>query len=104
YLNHAQPDCGTTFAWVTHTMGPYAGWMSGWAIIATDILVMPGLAQVAAIYSLQLAGVETPSLLAVTAVGVTWIMLMTLICYLGIELSAHTQKFLLASEVAILAI
>jgi amino acid transporter len=104
YLNHAYPDCGTTFAWVTQAMGPYGGWMGGWAIIATDILVMPGLAQVAGIYSLQLVGVEAPSLLAVTVVGVAWIALMTLICYLGIELSAHTQKLLLAAEVVILAI
>jgi amino acid transporter len=65
---------------------------------------MPGLAQVAGVYSLQLVGVDAPSLFAVTTVGVAWIALMTLICYLGIELSAHTQKLLLASEVVILAI
>src|SRR3954449_7060238 len=26
HLNRADPDCGTTFAWVTRAMGPRAGW------------------------------------------------------------------------------
>src|ERR1700693_2216996 len=88
HLNRADPDCGTTFSWATRALGPYGGWMGGWAILATDILVMPGLAQIAGEYSLHLAGVSEPTVLAVTVVGVVWIALMTLICYRGIELSA----------------
>src|SRR3954454_7327720 len=26
YMNRADPDCGTTFAWVTRGMGPHLGW------------------------------------------------------------------------------
>ena len=30
YLNRADPDCGTNFAWVTRSMGPRtAGWAAG---------------------------------------------------------------------------
>ena len=104
HLNRADPDCGTTFTWVTRAMGPYAGWFGGWAIIVTDILVMPGLAQVAGQYSLHLCGVAQPPPWAVTAVGVLWIVVMTAICYLGIELSARTQKALLAAELIVLVI
>jgi amino acid transporter len=104
HLNHADPDCGTTFSWATRAMGPYCGWMGGWAIIATDILVMPGLAQIAGEYTFHLFGIEQPTVLAVTAVGIVWIVAMTAICYLGIELSAHTQKLLLAAEIVILAV
>jgi amino acid transporter len=104
HLNHADPDCGTSFSWVTRAMGPYWGWMAGWAIIATDILVMPGLAQVAALYSFRFFGIDHPGWFAQAAVGVGWIALMTAICYLGIELSARTQKLLLLAEVAILLI
>ena len=32
YLNRADPDAGTTFAWITRAMGPTQGWMNGWAI------------------------------------------------------------------------
>jgi len=104
HLNRADPDCGTTFAWGMHAFGPFGGWICGWAIIATNILVMPGLAQVAGEYSLHLVGVEAPGAAAVTAVGVAWIVVMTIICYLGIELSAATQRLLLAAEIIILLI
>jgi len=104
HLNRADADCGTTFSWVTRAMGPYGGWMGGWAIIATDILVMPGLAQIAALYSFRLIGISHPGWVAVAVVGVAWIAIMTAICYLGIELSARTQKILLAAEVVILVI
>jgi amino acid transporter len=104
HLNRAEPDCGTTFAWVTRAMGPYAGWLGGWAIIATDILVMPGLSQVAALYTFHLFGIAAPAWYAVMTVGIGWIVVMTAICYFGIELSALTQKLLLAAEVVILVI
>ena len=31
YLNRVDQDCGTTFSWVTRAMGPWFGWMGGWA-------------------------------------------------------------------------
>jgi amino acid transporter len=104
HLNRADPDCGTTFCWTTRALGPYWGFMGGWAILATDILVMPGLAQIAGQYACHLFGVAHPSVAAVTAIGSAFIVAMTAICYLGIELSALTQKLLLAAEVAILLV
>lgn len=104
HLNRADPDCGTSFSWVTRAMGPYWGWMAGWGIIATDILVMPGLSQVAALYSFRFFGIAHPGWTAQAVVGVGWIVIMTAICWLGIELSARTQKLLLGAEIVILAI
>ncbi len=98
YMNRADPDCGTTFAWMTRSMGPWLGWQGGWAIVVADILVMPSLASVAGIYSFSLFGNSHPSTLEVTIVGVAWIVVMTTICYIGIELSARTQRFLLGLE------
>jgi amino acid transporter len=98
YMNRADPDCGTTFSWVTMALGPRIGWMSGWAVLVADVLVMPSLSQIAGIYSCQLIGVDDPSTLAVTIIGVVWIVLMTGICYIGIELSARTQQLLLGME------
>jgi amino acid transporter len=54
YLNRAEPDCGTTFCWVTRAMGPHAGWMGGWAIIVADVVVMASLSQIAGIYTFLL--------------------------------------------------
>jgi amino acid transporter len=30
YMNRADPDCGTSFSWVTRAMGPSLGWLGGW--------------------------------------------------------------------------
>ena len=106
YMNRADPDCGTSFAWVTRSMGPQLGWLSGWAIIAADIIVMASLAQIAGIYSFLLFGWETAAETswAVTLVGVVWIVVMTWICVIGIELNAATQKWLLTAEILTLAL
>jgi amino acid transporter len=106
YMNRADPDCGTSFAWVTRALGPQLGWLSGWAIIAADIIVMASLAQIAGIYSFLLFGWQSAAdtAWAVTAVGVVWIAVMTWICVIGIELNAKTQRWLLSAEIATLAL
>jgi amino acid transporter len=104
YMNKADPDAGTTFSWVTKAFGPNAGWVSGWAIVVADIIVMANLAQIAGLYSFLLFGIDSPSTVAVTAIGVMWIAVMTYICVIGIELNARTQRWLLTAEVVTLAI
>jgi amino acid transporter len=101
YLNRADPDCGTTFTWVGKAIGPKSGWLAGWAIIVADVLVMPSLAYVAGQYTFQLFGWTSAqnSDWAILALGVGWIVLMTWICYRGVELSARTQQVLLSIEV-----
>ena len=56
YFNRADPDAGTTFAWVTRAFGPMTGWMNGWAIFLSDVIVMASLADIAAIYTFKLFG------------------------------------------------
>jgi amino acid transporter len=106
YMNKADPDCGTSFSWVAKGMGPHLGWMVGWVIIVTDIVVMANLAQIAGLYTFLLVGWESAaaSTVAVTAVGVLWIALMTAIVVIGIELSARTQIGLLGAEIVTLAL
>jgi amino acid transporter len=105
YMNKADPDCGTSFSWVTTALGPQLGWITGWVIIITDILVMANLAQIAGLYSFLLVGWDSAaaSTFAVTVVGVIWIGIMTAIVLIGIELSARTQIGLLAAEIITLA-
>ena len=105
-MNRVDPDCGTTFTWVTRSMGPWTGWIAGWALLVADLLVMASLAQIAGKYSFRLFGAEAAaqSTFWVTLVGVVWIVAMTWICYVGIEVSAKTQWFLLAAEVLVLAL
>jgi amino acid transporter len=106
YLNRADPDAGITFAWTTRAFGPMTGWMNGWAIFLSDIIVMASLADIAAIYTFQLFGFSelAESKVAIIVAAVLWIAIMTWICYRGIELSARIQQVLLGAEVLILAV
>ena len=107
-LNNADPDCGTTFTWATRAFGPKTGWFGGWGIVAADILVMASLAQIAGQYVFLLFGAKSiggnPSSTWVLLVGVAWIVVMTAICYVGVEISANLQKVLLGVEVTVLVI
>jgi amino acid transporter len=106
YLNRADPDAGTTFAWTTRAFGPGMGWLNGWAIFLADVLVMASLAYIAATYTFKLFDwhwAEAHSGAALAG-SVLWILLMTWICHRGIELSARVQQILLSFEVVMLAI
>jgi len=104
WMNRADPDCGTTFSWVTRAMGPSWGWIGGWAIIVADVIVMANLAQIAGLYTFLLFGVENASTFWVTVLGVIFIAAMTWICVIGIELNAKTQIGLLAAELITLGL
>ena len=106
YMNRADPDCGTSFSWVTRAIGPSAGWLGGWAICTTGILVVGSLADVAAFYIFDLFGLDSlrDDKVAVTIIAIVIIAVMTMICVLGTELSAHFQRFLIFAQVAALLI
>ena len=106
YFNRADPDAGTTFAWVTRAFGPMTGWMNGWAIFLADVIVMASLSDIAAIYTFKLFGFTElgESKAAIIVAAILWIAIMTWICYRGIELSARIQQVLLGAEVFILAL
>jgi amino acid transporter len=104
YLNRADPDAGTTFAWTTRAFGPWIGWMNGWAIFVADVIVMASLSVIASQYTYLLFNWDHGASSAFWLIvgSVVWIALMTWICYRGIELSAETQVFLLSAEILIL--
>ena len=101
YMNRADPDCGTTFSWITRAMGPGAGWVGGWAVCTTGIIVVGSLAQVAVYYTFDLLSLEylRDSRLWQTVFTVGVIALMTLICVLGTELSARVQRVMILAQV-----
>jgi len=105
-LNQVDPDCGITFAWATRAFGPTTGWMGGWGIIAADVIVMASLSQIAGRYVFLLLGANglATSTFWVTFAGVSFIAILTLICYRGIEVSVHLQQALLAIELVALVV
>jgi amino acid transporter len=110
HLNRGEPDCGTSFRWVSRAfgrhLGPYLGWMSGWSVILAGVIVMASLAQIAGQYALELAGLSklAQNKYAVMAMGVVFIAVLTYICVVGIEAAARLQYFLLATELVVLLV
>lgn len=105
-MNRADPDCGTTFSWMTRAMGSGWGWLGGWTVLFADIVVNANQAQIAGSYGFQLVGADSAanSKWAVMALGVVFIIALTWICWRGIELSARTQQLLLGFEMVTLII
>jgi amino acid transporter len=85
-------------------MGPSLGWVGGWAICTTGIIVVGSLADVAAYYTYDLFGLEglRDSKAAVTIFAVLIIALMTAICVIGTELSAFVQRIMIFAQVGAL--
>ena len=104
YMNRVDTDCGTTFSWVTRAMGPYAGFLGGWAICTTGILVIGSLADVSALFIFDLFELNDlrKSDIANVVLALVIIGVMTAICVIGTELSAHLQRVLTLGQVSIL--
>ena len=101
YLNRADQDCGTTFSWVTRAMGPWFGWIGGWAISMTGVLVVGSLADVAVRFTLLTFGLDslTENTPLVVGLTVAVIIVMTAVCVIGTEASARFQNVLILLQV-----
>jgi amino acid transporter len=106
FLNRVDQDCGTTFSWVTRAMGPWFGWIGGWAIAMTGVLVVGSLADTAVRFTLLTVGLDdlASNLAVVIPLTVLVIVVMTALCVLGTELSAHIQNALIIAQIAALLI
>jgi amino acid transporter len=104
YMNRVDQDAGTTFSWVTRTLGPWLGWLGGWAVCTTGILVVGSLADVGARYTYELLGLEDAagSKTAVMVLAVSYIVVLTAICIVGTELAAGLQEILIVLQVGAL--
>lgn len=106
YLNRVDQDCGTTFSWVTRAMGPWFGWIGGWAITMTGVLVIGSLADVGVSFSLLTFGLDDAAANAwirmPLAIGL--ILLLTWVCVLGTDVSARLQNVLILGQVAALLV
>jgi len=103
-LNQAEPDAGTTFKWTEKAFGLGIGRMVGWTTVMACVLVMSNLAQVAAVYTYDLLGLDSAvdSRLAQAGLGTVFILVMALLAYRGIQVAAWTQMLLLTVELVAL--
>jgi amino acid transporter len=110
-LNTEMPDSGTSFTWATRAFGPWIGWLAGWGLVASTILVLSNLAAVAVDFTFILLAqvVGEPAIADLTRI--LWLnMLVTAlftaaaawISYRGVEATQKVQVGLVAFQVVAL--
>ena len=105
-LNRAAPDCGTTFTWGTKAFGPWVGWMGGWGVAVSAIIVLANVAEISAVYTLRLIGLDgaADDLLIRVGLGLVFIIGMTWVSYRGITISERLQNVLIIVQFVVLGI
>jgi len=107
YLNSKDPNCGASYAWISRTLSPYLGWMSGWVQVAANILFCGAAPLLAGANTLALLNNIFPGQISATAagdtrliavVGVAWLAFVTVIVVRGIRLTANFQWVMVAIE------
>jgi len=98
-MSTAFPVAGSVYTYAARSLGPTAGFFSGWAILL-DYLLLPTLTYVVAGIAMHAALPATPKALWVVAMLVA----ATVINYLGIEATARANFVLLAFQLVVLAI
>ena len=105
-LSQDTPDCGTTFTWGTKAFGPWIGWIGGWGLAVSAIIVLANVAEVAAIYLYRFLGQDelAENLWAKVALGSFFIISMTLVSARGVAVSEKMQNVLIAVQFGVLII
>ncbi|MCY0881252.1 MAG: amino acid permease, partial [Firmicutes bacterium] len=93
------PSAGGCYTWVSRVMNPYLGYLTGWAIIAADVVFLIAGSVPAGTSTLDLFD---PALanntLAVSIVSAIWFLAITAIVARGITIAARLQWVLLLVE------
>lgn len=105
-LNAAVPDAGTAFTWATKAFGPRTGWMTGWGVLISGVIIMANQIEIAARYFWLLIGDGSlaDNKLLVTATGVVLIAFTTWVSHRHVEAGAYTQWALILIQYAATAI
>ena len=105
-LSQDTPDCGTTFTWGTKAFGPWIGWIGGWGLAVSAIIVLANVAEIAAIYLFKFLGQDelADNLCAKVALGSFFIIAMTLVSARGVVVSERIQNVLIAIQFGVLII
>jgi amino acid transporter len=110
YLNRQDPNCGASYSWVSRTLSPHVGWLSGWIQLAANVLFCAAAPLVAGVYTLQLLNSLFPSWISANIAGdnrwiafvaVLWLALVTFMVVRGIRITANFQWILVFIEYVI---
>lgn len=103
-LNREMPDCGTTFVWGTKAFTPIVGWIGGWAVAVSAIMVLANVAEISGRYLWYLLGndefADNRTIVVIT--GVVFIAVMTAISTVGVQIGERLQMAMMIIQYAAL--
>jgi amino acid transporter len=104
-LNHWRVDCGASYVWVGRAITPYLGFMVGWIMLLGYFLGTISDILPVGPYALQLVdpGLQNSDLAAAVSASV-WLAIVTVVAYIGIQLTARFQWLLAAVEYVIVTV
>lgn len=114
-LNRAEPNCGNGYTWVGRSIGPWAGFITGWVVLVGSIVFMAYTEAITGSVVLQfLNKLGVHSLLGLTldpnstalstALGLLVLLAVTLTAVTGVRSAARFQLGLLIFEYAVLLV
>lgn len=104
YLNAWRSDPGAGYAWVGRALNPQLGFLAGWSILVANTIFMVAGSLPAASATLDLVAPRlSNNVVAVTAVGAVWFVLVNVIVLVGIRTTAYFQRIVTGIEIAGLA-
>ena len=100
-LNREMPDCGTTFVWGAKAFGPVTGWIGGWAVAVSAIMVLANVGEITGKYFWLLLGNEefAANRTIVVATSVVFMALMTFISTVGVQMGERLQMVLMTIQI-----
>ena len=112
-LNKAMPDSGTTFTWCTKAFGPWLGWLGGWGLLISTVLVLSNLAGIAVdFFYLMLSQLTGNAALADLTRNVplnivtclVFVAIASYIAYRGLDATQRVQYILVGFQVTVLVL
>ncbi|ORM25936.1 APC family permease [Williamsia sp. 1135] len=105
-LGEDTPDCGTTFTWGTKAFGPWIGWIGGWGLAVSAIIVLANVAEVAGVYLLRFLHLDSwaENIWIKVGLGCVLIVMMTWVSIRGILISERMQNVLIVIQFGVLIV
>ncbi|WP_053352342.1 APC family permease [Leucobacter musarum] len=100
-LNREMPDCGTTFVWGAKAFGPITGWIGGWAVAVSAVMVLANVGEITGKYFWLLLGNEefADNRVIVVATSVVFMALMTFVSTIGVQIGERLQMVLMTIQI-----
>jgi amino acid transporter len=103
YLGRGETNAGASYAWVARAIHPVIGYLCGWSLIVAALVFMVTGSLPAGSVTLGLFSSSLASNTAlVTLVGSLWFLMMALMVFFGVRITARAQWIMSSVEIAIL--